>query len=103
MYPSRDATELYVTNRLAGTVSVISYATRQVVATWNIPGGSPNMGGVSADGTQLWVTGRYNSEVEVIDTRTGAQTRIPVGKEPHGLCLFPQPGLISLGHTGYYR
>jgi len=103
MYPSRDATELYVTNRLAGTVSVISYATRQIVATWDIPGGSPDMGGVSADGTKLWVTGRYNSEVEVIDTRTGTLKRIPVGKEPHGLCLFPQAGLISLGHTGNYR
>src|SRR2546426_3320656 len=80
MYPSRDATELYVTNRLAGTISVISYATRQIVATWNIPGGSPDMGGVSADGTQLWISGRYNSEVEVIDTRTGTLTRIPVGK-----------------------
>src|SRR5438874_7556794 len=71
MYPSRDATELYVTNRLAGTVSVISYATRQIVATWDIPGGSPDMGRVSADGPPLWVTGRYNSEAAAIDTRTG--------------------------------
>jgi len=29
--------------------------------------------------------------MEAIDTRTGTPTRIPVGKEPHGLCLFPQP------------
>ena len=103
MYPSRDATVLYVSNRLAGTISVISYATRQIVATWPVPGGSPDMGGVSADGTQLWLSGRYNSEIYVIDTRTGALKRIPVGKGPHGLCLFPQPGKISLGHTGNYR
>lgn len=103
MYPSRDARQLYVSNRLAGTVSVIDYATRKIVATWAVPGGSPDMGGVSADGTQLWLSGRYNSEVYVIDTTTGALKRIPVGKGPHGLCVFPQPGRISLGHTGNYR
>ena len=103
MYPSRDGTELYVSNRLEGTISVISFATRQIVATWPVPGGSPDMGGVSADGTQLWLSGRYNSEIYVIDTRTGALKRIPAGKGPHGLCLFPQPGRINLGHTGNYR
>src|SRR5207302_1336309 len=103
MYPSRDATQLYVSNRLQGTISVISYTTREIVATWPIPGGSPDMGGVSADGTQLWLSGRYNSEVYVIDTRTGTLRRIPVGLGPHGLCVFPQPGQISLGHTGNYR
>jgi YVTN family beta-propeller protein len=103
MYPSRDATHLYVSNRLAGTISVLSYATRQIVETWPVTGGSPDMGGVSADGTQLWLSGRYNSEIYVIDTQTGALRRIPVGKGPHGLCLFPQPGRISLGHTGNYR
>jgi YVTN family beta-propeller protein len=62
------------------------------------------MGGVTADGTQLWLSGRYNSEVYVIDTRTGAVLhRIPVGKGPHGLSVFPQPGRYSLGHTGVFR
>jgi YVTN family beta-propeller protein len=103
MYPSRDAKELYVSNRIQGTVSVISYDTRQIVATWAVRGGSPDMGGVSADGTQLWLSGRYNSEIYVIDTRTGALRTIPVGKGPHGMCVFPQPGSISLGHTGNYR
>jgi YVTN family beta-propeller protein len=103
MYPSRDAKQLYVSNRLAGTISVIDYATRQIVATWTVPGGSPDMGGVSADGSELWLSGRYNSEVYVINTTTGALKRIPVGKGPHGLCVFPQPGKISLGHTGNYR
>ena len=103
MYPSRDGAELYVSNRLEGTISVISFATRQIVATWSVPGGSPDMGGVSADGTQLWLSGRYNSEIYVFDTRTGAVKRIAVGKGPHGLCLFPQPGRINLGHTGNYR
>jgi len=104
IYPNRDATRMYVSNRIAGTISVINPATRQVVQTWTIPHGSPDMGGVSADGTQLWLSGRYNSEVYVIDTRTGAlMRRIAVGLGPHGLSVFPQPGRISLGHTGNYR
>jgi len=62
------------------------------------------MGGVSADGTQLWLTGRYHKEVYVIDTRTGQLLRrIPVGAGPHGLSVFPQPGRYSLGHTGAFR
>ena len=66
--------------------------------------GSPDMCGVSADGTQLWVSGRYDDVVYVVDTRTGVLLHtIPVGRGPHGLCLFPQPGRYSLGHTGVYR
>jgi YVTN family beta-propeller protein len=105
LYPSRDGTQLYVTNRRAGSVSVIDFATRAVVATWPIEGGgSPDMGGVSADGTEFWVSGRYNDEVYVFDTATGALAhRIPVAHGPHGLAIFPQPGRYSLGHTGNYR
>jgi YVTN family beta-propeller protein len=104
-YPSRDGTKLYVSNRLVGTVSVISFATNQVVATWQVPGGgSPDMGGVSSDGKLLWLTGRYNDVVYVFDTVDGhLLTKIPVGRGPHGLAYFPQPGRYSLGHTGNYR
>jgi YVTN family beta-propeller protein len=103
LYPSRDATSLYVSNRLGGTVSVISFATRSVTATWTT-GGSPDMGGVTTDGSQLWLSGRYDGVVYVIDTRTGTVLhRIPVGRGAHGLCVFPQPGRLSLGHTGNFR
>jgi DNA-binding beta-propeller fold protein YncE len=105
LYPSRNAQLMYVSNRSAGTVSVVSFATRQVVATWQIPPpASPDMGGVSADGSTLWLSGRYNAEVYAIDTRTGQlRARIPVGQGPHGLCVWPQPGHYSLGHTGVTR
>lgn len=105
LYPSRDGTKLYVTNRLGGTVTVIDFATNQIVATWTIPGGgSPDMGGVSADGSQFWVSGRYNSEVYVFDTTTGELAmRIKAGAGAHGLAIFPQPGRYSMGHTGAYR
>jgi YVTN family beta-propeller protein len=104
LYPSRDSRDLYVSNRSAGSVSVISFASRKVVSTWQIPGGSPDMGGVSADGRVLWLSGRYNAEVYAIDTRSGhLLARIPVQSGPHGLCIFPQPGRFSLGHTGIFR
>ena len=75
------------------------------VRKWRIPGGgSPDMGGVSADGRVLWLTGRYDSEVYAISTRTGHLLhRIPVGHGPHGMCVWPQPGRYSIGHTGILR
>jgi DNA-binding beta-propeller fold protein YncE len=118
IYPSRDATRIYVTNRGRlsgdvtrkskagdGSVSVVDPTTDTVVATWPIPGGgSPDMGGVSADGSTFWVSGRYDAVVYVFDTTTGelrAQISVPSG--PHGLAVFPQPGRYSLGHTGNTR
>jgi YVTN family beta-propeller protein len=104
LYPSREAKDLYVSNRTAGTISVVDFATRQVVQTWNLGSSSPDMGNVSNDGKTLWLSGRYNSEVYVIDTETGQlRARIPVGEGPHGLCVWPQPGRYSLGHTGILR
>jgi YVTN family beta-propeller protein len=105
LYPSRDARFLYVTNRAAGSVSVVSFATRHVLKTWHIAGGgSPDMGNVSADGKVLWLSGRWNAEVYAISTKDGRLlARIPVGHGPHGLCVWPQPGRYSLGHTGILR
>jgi YVTN family beta-propeller protein len=114
LYPSRDGKQLYVANRGSnkvhggrhgkGGVSVIDFATRQVVANWPVPGGgSPDMGNVTADGKHLWLSGRFDDEVYVFDTQTGKVERIPVGLEPHGLTVWPQPGRYSLGHTGNLR
>ena len=62
------------------------------------------MGGVSADGKVLWLSGRYNGEVYAISTRDGRLlARIPVGAGPHGSGVWPQPGRYSLGHTGIMR
>lgn len=115
LYPSRDGRWIYVTNRGwntlnagphgPGSISVLDPRTDSVIANWPIPGGgSPDMGNVTADGKELWVSGRYDREVYVFDTATGKLThRIPVGREPHGLCVWPQPGRFSLGHTGNMR
>ncbi len=120
IYPSRDGKYLYIGNRGcasvgcrlgncaphgAGSVSVIEPSSRKVVANWPIPGGgSPDMGNVTADGKELWLSGRYDSEVYVFDTTTGLLThRIHVGLSPHGMTVWPQPGRYSLGHTGNMR
>jgi len=88
-----------------GSVSVLDLATLRPVAKWTVPGGgSPDMGGVSADGTVLWLTGRYHGEVYAFETATGKLlARIKVGTGPHGLLVWPQPGRYSLGHTGNIR
>ena len=68
------------------------------------PHGSPDMGGISANGRVLWLSGRYNHEVYAIDTANGRLlARIPVGAGPHGLSVWPQPGRHSLGHAGILR
>ncbi|MHB8670214.1 MAG: YncE family protein [Acidimicrobiales bacterium] len=109
LYPSRDAKVMYVSNRggpaKRGSVSVVDFATRAVVANWPIPGGgTPDMGGVSADGNRLWLSGRRSREVYGFDTTTGrVVARIRVGAGPHGMCVWPQPGRYSLGHTGILR
>ena len=114
LYPSRDGKSLYVANRGSnkirgtpagkGSVSVIDFATRKVTTTWPVPGGgSPDMGNLSADGKYLWLSGRYDNEVYRINTTSGAMDKVKVGREPHGLTVWPQPGRYSLGHTGNLR
>lgn len=105
LYVGRDSREMYISNRGEGTVSVYDFTRNRLTKKWHLPqGGSPDMGGVSADGKVLWLSGRYNSEVYALDTHDGRQlARIPVGSGPHGLAVYPQPGRYSLGHTGIFR
>jgi len=105
LYPSRDSKTLYVSNRGEGSISLIDFRTRHVRGKWRLPGGgSPDMGGVSADGKVLWLSGRYNAEIYAISTHSGRLLRrIKVGLGPHGMCVWPQPGRYSIGHTGILR
>ena len=84
---------------------MLGFATDTLMHKWRIPGGgSPNMGGISPDGKVMWWSGRYNSVVYAMSTRNGRLlAKIPVGAGPHGVCVFPQPGRYSLGHTGNFR
>jgi YVTN family beta-propeller protein len=114
LYPSRDGKKLYVANRGSreihgkkhgkGSLAVIDFATNNVESVWPIPGGgSPDMGNVTPDGQYIWLSGRFDNVVYRINTSTGETRSIPVGKEPHGVAVWPQPGRYSLGHTGNLR
>ncbi len=103
LYVSRDTKDLYVTSRAGGAISVIDFATQRIIAVWPVPG-TPDMGGVSPDGKTLWLAGRYSGAVYAISTTNGRLlAKIPVGISPHGLCVWPQPGRYSTGHTGVMR
>ncbi|MCU1346745.1 MAG: hypothetical protein JWL70_3011, partial [Acidimicrobiia bacterium] len=112
---TRDGAQLYVANRGTagvngsphgqGSVSVVDVASLTVTARWDVPGGgSPDMGNLSTDGRELWLSGRFDSEVYVFDCVRGElSARIAVESGPHGLTYWPQPGRFSLGHTGNMR
>ncbi len=105
IYPDREGRRIFVSNRDAGSISVLDASSLAITETWRIPGGgSPDMGGITVDGMQLWLSGRYHGEVYVFDTTTGVLIkRIKVKAGPHGLLVWPQPGSFSLGHTGNTR
>jgi YVTN family beta-propeller protein len=104
LYVDRSSTRLFVTNRLGGSIAVIDLATRRIATIWQLPGTSPDMGNLSADGTIFWVSGRYHNHVYAVSTVDGHLIKsIHVGGGPHGLCVWPQPGRYSLGHTGIMR
>jgi YVTN family beta-propeller protein len=99
LYPSRDSKDMYISNRGEGSVSVLRFASGKLPG-----GGSPDMGGLSPDGTVLWLSGRYHGEVYAIDTTDGHLiAKVRTGDGPHGLCVWPQPGRYSIGHTGILR
>lgn len=84
---SPDGKVLYVSNRVAGTISVLDADTLAVTATMPAPGGPDDMA-LTPDGQELWVTGRWHASVAVIDRATGTlKTRIPVGRSPHGISV----------------
>ena len=85
---SPDRKTLYVTNRVAGTISALNADTLDVTATLPAPGGPDDMA-LSADGQELWVTGRWRASVNVIDRASGTlKAQIPVGRSPHGIFVY---------------
>lgn len=105
LYVNRDSQTMLISNRDEGSISVLRFSDNALIAKWKIPGGgSPDMGGISADGKIFWVSGRYDGVVYAISTKDGHLIKkIKVGSGPHGLAVYPQPGRYSLGHTGIFR
>jgi YVTN family beta-propeller protein len=85
---SQDGKTLYVSNRVAGTISILDADSLTVTGTLQAPGGPDDMA-LSPDGRELWVTGRWRAFVDVIEPASGSlKTRIPVGRSPHGIFLY---------------
>jgi len=76
---------VYVSNRVANTISKIDLNSMQVVSQLPAPGG-PDCIEVMAGGKLLMVTSRWARKLTVIDTETGKVVRtVAVGKSPHGV------------------
>lgn len=80
-----DGRHLFVSNRVANTISKVDMLDLRVVDTFPAPGG-PDCMDVSADGRWIYVSARWARKLLVIDTVERKVARsIPVGKSPHGV------------------
>ncbi len=97
LFMSPDGKSLYVTSRVAGTISDLDPATLAVRRTFSVPGGPDDIS-FAPDGT-LWAGLRWRQHVAVIDPQTGAYTTIPTGRSPHGIWLNTQrrPRAVAAG------
>jgi YVTN family beta-propeller protein len=80
-----DGKSVFVSNRVANSISRIDLQTLQVVDTYPVPGG-PDCMDVSADGKTLYVTSRWAKKLSVVDLAAHKVVRqVPVGRSPHGV------------------
>jgi YVTN family beta-propeller protein len=80
-----DGRHLFVSNRVANTISLIDTQTLTEVAEYPAPGG-PDCMDLMADGRTLLVTSRWARRLTVIDTQTRQVLRqVNVGRSPHGV------------------
>jgi YVTN family beta-propeller protein len=86
--PKGDGQNIFVSNRVAGSVCEVNEKSLTVNRCFKVPGG-PDCMEVSADGSELWVTSRFIKRVHVVDIATGKiKHAIPVGRSPHGVYFF---------------
>ncbi len=80
-----DKRHVFVSNRVANTISLIDSQTLTVVAEYPGPGG-PDCMEVTADGRTLMVSSRWARKLSFIDIEKKQVVRqIPVGRSPHGV------------------
>ena len=80
-----DKRHVYVSNRVANTISKIDFLTMAVTDNYVAPSG-PDCMELSADGRYIFVASRWAGKMTVIDTQTRAVVRqVKVGKSPHGV------------------
>ncbi len=82
---SGDRRHVFVSNRVANSISRIDLQTLEVLATMPAPGG-PDCMDLSADGKLLMVTSRWARKLTVIDVESRRVVRqVSVGNSPHGV------------------
>jgi YVTN family beta-propeller protein len=80
-----DKHHVFVSNRVANTISKIDYTAMNVVDEYDAPSG-PDCMDLSADGRLIYVASRWAGKLTVIDTVTRKVVRqVKVGKSPHGV------------------
>ena len=80
-----DQRHVYVSNRVANTISSIDYHEMKAVETLPGPSG-PDCMDVSADGTLIMVGSRWAGKLSLIDVRQRKVVhQVKVGKSPHGV------------------
>ena len=80
-----DGRSVFVSNRVANSISRIDFKTLQVTESYDVPGG-PDCMDVSADGKRLYVTSRWAKKLSVVDLTTRKLERqVNVGRSPHGV------------------
>lgn len=80
-----DKRHIFVSNRVANTISKIDMTAQKVVDVYPAPGG-PDCMDVSPDGRYLYVSARWAKKLLVIDTvERKVVQRVNVGKSPHGV------------------
>jgi YVTN family beta-propeller protein len=80
-----DKQHVYVSNRIANTISKLNLQTHTIVATYSGGSGADCME-VFTGMDKLMVTSRWERKLSVIDLATGKiERKIPVGKSPHGV------------------
>lgn len=91
--PLGDKKHVFLSNRVASTISLINMQTLEKVGDiTGLPAGPDDME-ITPDGKTLWVTLRFSKKVGVIDIPSmKLMTVIPVGKSPHGVFFMPRAG-----------
>jgi len=89
--PLGDKKHVFVTNRVASSISLINMQTLEKVGDiTGLPAGPDDME-ITPDGKTLWVTLRFSKKVGVIDIPSMKLVSvIPVGKSPHGVFFTPR-------------
>lgn len=80
-----DRRHVFVSNRVADTISKIDFQSMRVVEEYPAPSG-PDCMDLTADGRYIFVASRWAKKMSVIDTVTREVVRqVRVGKSPHGV------------------